>query len=703
MSTWTINGNTPEHYGVTIAQIEFAPSAASSVMIDAATDFDATESFPHNSTVTILRDGLPFFRGRSRQIEKSGDDSSESVRYVVEDVWAELERITYQEAWQIRQPDYVGPAFLPTVILGISANGVRINVGQQITEALTFAAARGAALTVGSVPAGMMLWPSKVVGMSCAAVIRECLKYYPDWIPWIDHSTSPPTFHVTPRASAQTAAIPVTDCRSVDVRKMDDRIPTGVRICYITAGLIGDNVYRTLSVDQFPSVPAAARVAPAEPGVIVTSVELAGMQVQIQKQQVQTRDLPTSEIGAIDYLKIKFPIIKDIPAGKINIAAWTTAVIPSSEDESPPIDEKLVRMPGGSRTDLPRELVKGSITEWMRKKVGRVLVEMKVEAVEATDEQKAKIETLPKSFTVVATDAVTKTYRGVSSFTAAEDVPVGIAQAFYENLLAAARFEGQISIEDEEVYPGRLHGKKINLTGSALGEWATMSAPIHRVMYDLKNGRTTVSFGPNPELSFNDFLDYLRLLNKRPHNVYTQAERAGDRLGDESAISAEGDTIGPYDSPETITSGGGGGVVAEHPFQITTSTVDGGAKYRIVRGSLQDGTNGTAIALTGITDTDRTATAGYVVLEADVDASLVVSGWALAIKTAAADTHEVGMTTSGEIRQNKIRMLIGKLTVDGAVATPWQAWFTSARVTNGVLNGVPVKLVDTAPTLASEI
>jgi hypothetical protein len=37
------------------------------------------------------------------------------------------------------------------------------------------------------------------------------------------------------------------------------------------------------------------------------------------------------------------------------------------------------------------------------------------------------------------------------------------------------------------------------------------------------------------------------------------------------------------------------------------------------------------------------------------------------------------------------------------VATPWQAWFTSARVVNGLLNGVPVKLVDTAPTLASEI
>jgi hypothetical protein len=484
---------------------------------------------------------------------------------------------------------------------------------------------------------------------------------------------------------------------------MDDRIPTGVRICYITAGLIGDNVYRTLSVDQFPSVPTAARVAPAEPGVIVTSVELAGMQVQIQKQQIQTRNLPTSESGAIDYLKIKFPAIKDIPAAKINIKTWTTAVIASTEDESPPIDEKLVRIPGGTRTDLPRELVKGVVTEWMRKKVGRVLVELSVEAVDASDEERAKIESLPKSFTVVATDATTKIYRGVSSFTEAEDVPVGIAQAFYENLVAAARFEGRITMEDEEVYAGRLHGKKLNLTGSLLAEWASMNAPIHRVLYDLANRRTTVHFGPNPDLSFNDFLDYLRLLNKRPNNMISQGERSGDRLGDESEISAEGDTIGPYDSPETVTASCAAAVVAEHPFKITTKTVDGVPKYKVAKGSIQDGTNGSTISLTGITETDRTATAGYVVLEADVDAGLVVSGWALVIKTAAADTQEIGLTTSGEIRQNKLRLLLGKLTLAGDVATPWQAWFTSARVGNGLLNGVAVRLIDAAPTLAAEI
>jgi hypothetical protein len=590
MSVWLINGNPPESYGLTVVRVDFNAARVSSVTLRASSKFDATEAFPYGSTITIAKDSVPFFRGKARRISKAGNSRSEGIDYAVEDVWADLERLTYQEPWAIRQTDYTGTAWLPTVILGMNSSGVRISVGEQILEALNFAVARGVSMTVGSIPAGMMLWPSKAVGMSCAAVIRECLKYYPDWVPWINHTTSPPTFSVTPRASATAVSVAVTDCESVEVSEIEDRVPEGVRICYITAGLIGDNVYRTLSVDQYPGVTDAELVAPAAAGVLVTSVELAGMQVQIQKQQIQTRDLPTTESGALAYLKIKFPAIKDIADAKMDITEWTTAVIASSDDESPPIDEKLVRIPGGSRSDLPRELVKGQVTEWMRKKVGRVLVQMKVEAVDATDAEKKKIKALPPSFTVIATNATTKTYRGISSFTAADDVPVGIAAAFYANILNAAKFEGQITIVGEEIYPTLFHGKKLNLTGCANGEWTTMDAPVHRVSYDIAAGRTTVYFGPNPELSFQDFLDYLRLLNKRPHNVYTQSERTGDEIGKENGISANGDTIGPYDGPETVTAGGGGDGGVEMPFELFST---GGNKLKIrestVSGEVPDG------------------------------------------------------------------------------------------------------------------
>lgn len=235
MSTWLINGQSPGYYGLRVVGGQFNSGRASSVRLSAAIDFDATEAFAHDTAVTITRDGSDFFKGKVRAIEKSGRGSTEGQDYLVEDVWADLERLTYQEPWLIRQSDYAGVAWKPRVILGINSAGTRINVGQQIGEVLAFAVARGLSLTAGAMPTGMLLWPSEVNGMSCADVIRDCLRYYPDWVPWIDHSTTPPTFKVTPRASATAISLAVTECEGLSVSKTHDRVPDGVRIVYETA------------------------------------------------------------------------------------------------------------------------------------------------------------------------------------------------------------------------------------------------------------------------------------------------------------------------------------------------------------------------------------------------------------------------------------------------------------------------------------
>jgi hypothetical protein len=705
MSTWLINDQSPEYYGLRVVGGTFRSGRASSVQLSRAVAFEASESFAHGASVVIKRDGSPFFRGKVRAIDKGGSATDEGQDYLVEDVWAELELLTYQEPWLIRQSDYTGIAYSPTVILGMNSAGTRINVGQQISEVLTFAIARGLSLTAGTMPTGMMLWPSEVNGMSCAEVIRDCLRYYPDWVPWIDHSTSPPTFNVTPRATATTHSLAVTQCTNFRCTKTQDRIPAGVRIVYLTASKIDDEVYRSMSIDQYPTVSGAELVAAAGPGILVTTVELAGMTMQIQKQQVQTRTLPTSSAGAKDYLRLKFPAIKDLADTDFNITEWTTAVIPEDDDEVDPIDVKLERIPGSDRSDLPRELVKGAIAEWMQKKVGRVLIEFKVEATgTATEEETAKLAKLPPSLTVTATNAVSKIYKGISSYTAGEDAPSGVAQAFYTTLVNGCYFEGSATLRDVEIATDNYHGGVLNLTGG-VSEWSTMKAPIHAVSWDLSTCETVLDFGPNPEFSFQDFMEFLKLLNKRPNNEYTVNERAGEFLGDDAGISARGDSVGAYDVPETIVSGGGtgGGETFSHPFKITTSTVDDVAKYTVAKGAITDGTNGTAISLTGIIETTTTATAGYVVLEADVDELLVITGWALAIKSTAAEANEVGMTTTGEIRQNKIRLLIGKLTLDGAVATAWQAQFASVRIGRGILNGVEVKVFEHAPTHATKI
>jgi hypothetical protein len=173
-----------------------------------------------------------------------------------------------------------------------------------------------------------------------------------------------------------------------------------------------------------------------------------------------------------------------------------------------------------------------------------------------------------------------------------------------------------------------------------------------------------------------------------------------------SEVSFNGVGIGVYgDSRDSGTEyeerrlGSGGGDF-QHPFRITTSVVGGQPKYRVAKASIQNGTNGTLVNLSDIFEEDRDATAGYVVLEADVSAeSGGIENWALVVKATPTDAaKEVEFTTTPPISQNKIRLFIGKLTVGDGVVTAWQAQFSSVRIGYSVVNGVPAYVFEDAPT-----
>lgn len=164
----------------------------------------------------------------------------------------------------------------------------------------------------------------------------------------------------------------------------------------------------------------------------------------------------------------------------------------------------------------------------------------------------------------------------------------------------------------------------------------------------------------------------------------------------------------------TIKPGSGGGSSsASGPFLLSTSTIDGDLTWKVSqnKSSVMDGTNGAAIDLgpAGVDwgggsikfgiPTTITATK-FIVLEADVDADLVITHWTLAAVDEA-DADEVRFTTTPPIYQDKIRLLIGKVTVDTGATPPTaiasQAVFSAQRISHGLLNGMAVKALDSAP------
>lgn len=554
---WRVNGTPLADVGLTLAGGGFRTQGVSFATFDIAADFDAAEVWAYGTSVTLSHaDGetvTPFFRGRIKRIGKEGRPEYEGHDYALEDAWADLEATIYQETWGIGAGSYL----FPRAVLGIgfdtgTAAWGRIGVGTQIRKILEYAISVGVDLQIGSIPDGELLWPTEVSNTFCSELIQSCLRYHPDWLPWIDHTTSPPTFHVTPVDALDPLEIDVTgseDTEGFRVTRRDDRLPASVRMVYEFATTIDDEVFRNAVIDKFPG-----DGPDGGPNVLQAMIPLAGLQMQTQKSRIQTRTIPTDEshAAAKSWIKQNYPHLANVAEEDFTVTSLTRYLIEDTEDHPEPINPRAERLSVTDVDDLPRQLVRGSIEDWMRVKVGRIWMEVTIApAGGAGAPALAAISKGTPGFSCTATNATTKTYKGITQWIAPEDVPVGVAQAIYQSIHAGPKHDGFATITETEISPVRRYGKAANLTGG-LTEWSEMNAPVHSVDWDVASGTSVVGFGPVPELAPADFLEYARMIRRRPTRWWSVDERAGNKIGSDTEPSASGDTVGGYDRPEVV-------------------------------------------------------------------------------------------------------------------------------------------------------
>jgi hypothetical protein len=549
---WTIGGQSLAALGLEVAAANFRTGAASELILRRVAAFDAAPLYAYDQALALVREGETYFAGKVKSRPAWGRDAGEGQMIRVADAWQDLEDTVYQEPWSIGS----GSAQYPMAVLGIDSTGASITSGQQIREAITYAISAGVDLQLGSVPDGLPLWPSEVRNASCAEVIRLSLRFSPDWVPWIDHSTTPPTFNVTARAALDVHTASVAgdgDVESFSIQRRDDLKPASVRIVYTNATIIEGVTYRDHVIDKWP-----VGGPDQGPRVLSSVIELAGGQMQFQKSRIQTRTLPTDQATAKTWLKLKFPHLKDVPDAHMAVSGFSKELLEETEEHPDPVNPRAERLEVDDATDLPRELVRGTVEDWMRKKVGKIRISARVRpAAGASAASKTALAKGLPPVTVTATDAVTKIYKGVTSWVAPESAPAGIAQAVYESL-EAYQFEGDVTLVMDDVSAIRWHGAALNLTGG-LGEWATMKAMVHQASVDIGNGSVAISFGPPPFLAAEDFLELQRLLRGRRPTWTSQEERVSNELGAEFAPGSKGDTVSGYDQPETLADPVGAG------------------------------------------------------------------------------------------------------------------------------------------------
>ena len=264
---------------------------------------------------------------------------------------------------------------------------------------------------------------------------------------------------------------------------------------------------------------------------------------------------------------------------------------------------------------------------------------------------------------------------------------------------------------------------------------------------DMGESKVAINFGNMVGYTFNGTVKPQKLLNTKPDPAQYLTVAVGDfvcivKSGSSATIEKKspeestgesvfalaeiksqetsGDTI--YLEIRQIWTGNidGGGIASTIPFKLTASMIDGAANYTIGKGSITDGTNGTAFNLNGVIETAFPATEeGYVVIEATVTpADLTIATaegtWAAIIVTDAAEASKEVILTGDPLEQTKIRFCVGKITLSGdpetvgpeddpLTATVWQGLTSSVRVTYGLMNGLACKVIDYAPTHASKI
>lgn len=544
-------------------QLEFKIMAASTATLQIHRDFDSDAPwYAADEIVRIYRANSPtadlavYFTGRVQETPIAADPEGEYRTLSLADAWLDLEEIVYQEEWAVGS----GSVMLPKAFLGIDKNGDTISTTQQISAAVTYAISQTAAMTLGTVASGVTVWPSESVNTSCADIILGELRWNPSMVAYLYHGEAVPVFRVTAAGDLPTTIIDVTNAevQSFSYAPLVRTLARGVRILYEDASTIDGVVYRSGYIDEAGETEGRK--------VMHATIELAGVDMQYQKSRIETRNMPTNAATMTAYFKKKWPELKDMPDAAFVWKNVSFALAPLAE-QPPPVNDKAPRLEVTDYAEIPRELVRGQIEDWMRKKVGQVTVtyDLHIKGNPPIDKKKIldNFSGRGKTFTVTCTDAVTKTYKGVSSFTEGEGVPEGIAEAVYE-AASVQTYEGNITLAMDDVSSVRWIGRKIALAND--GTEMMPATVIHSASVDVANGVVSLSFGPLPYLSAGDFLELQRMAKGRPVTWMSAEERASNELGASTKPGSKGDTVAGFDLPGIIVPPGSGS--PELPFNV---------------------------------------------------------------------------------------------------------------------------------------
>lgn len=512
-------------YGLRLQCVSLAPDVLTfrlRLAIDAALPFAVGQA------CVLEQDGSTVFRGQIDAIDPVAGRYSEELQISAVGPWAWLERVVYEQTWQVG--DGAGSTLVgqskTRVIIGQDDAGAKRSIGAEISAAVGYAIAEGAPLALATVSIETTMHYQELVDVTCAELVRNCLRYLPDTMSWVDYATNPPTLHIARRADLDARSIAAGDCSEFSVKARPDLQARGVKLYFESTYQYNDTVYPQVAV-QSAGTTTGERVVKA-----TIALEGSGVTEERQRLKVQPISLTNAAFWVATVAALK------------GVAPSDLVVSSSSSSEEAIFDGDTVGAPLGNF------LIEGNVSEWMGVNARRFVAKAKIKYTGSDATVKAQLgENEDRWYTLagISTSGASKTYRRVTSSWSGESVPVGLAAAMYA-AMSVVHYEGQAQIEGQECDFSLRPALLLNITGGRL-EWATMAAALQTVAHDIDSGSTTLQFGPPSQLSPQAFAEMLRG-NRNAKATYRLAERTGTATA--AAINRGGEVQPVKDSQQSF-------------------------------------------------------------------------------------------------------------------------------------------------------
>jgi hypothetical protein len=554
--------------GVTRERINQRPDMVT--FCAAGTASDADPIFAYGSTVQIFRNGTGWFYGRVVRVPGRATAQAEEQVYWLAGPWWYLENLVYQQTWLMT--DGSDTTLVATnkslLILGQKDDGTKVATGVAIREVLCYATARGAPITVGTITPDAIAPYAEGLDLSCAAVIRDLLRWTPDAAAAFDYTTVPPTLSILRRADAAGVTLPAygAPVSGLDLTPRYDLQVPSVVLKFEQSNDIDGDTFTSLIVQPAPSTATGDEL-----GAMVMTLDLAGARATFHQQSVTTAPIPTSSTsaGVIDWWKGKFAWLNDFADADLEVIAGSHTITM----------ENPANYPGLTTADVPNELLEGSVSAWMNLNAAPLRVQATLQYTGAATAESSAVWGMTNQrvlYTrVIGTNAETQTYSRLTSETEAEPVPPGLAQALYE-AVSVLPYDGTVELTEEECSGVGAPGSLLNLSGGR-AEWAVMAAQIQQIKEEVDLGQTLVTVGPGKHLGHEDLAALLRV-NRDRQLSYRLTERTSGEASGNAAKVHGGEQLPRSDSVFRPSAGGAG---ANTPFELLDASDATGLKVMV--------------------------------------------------------------------------------------------------------------------------